>query len=307
MVVAAFNEEEVVGDAIRSVQAQTREDWELIVIDDGSDDGTARVANELAGGDPRIKVISQPNAGLSAARNAGTAAGRADLVAFLDADDLWLPDYLEVAATVLEAEPGAGWAYTDAWALDSERGRFRRATAMSACQPPDTLPGDPFEVMKLLIRQNFMWVSATVRRQALEQVGAFNESMKSAEDIELWFRILAKGWKVVRMPGVLGVKRERPGAMSRANLKNMRNLNRVLQALSENDAVPPDVRVLAKQRVQEHERLIAALSGESRPFALALAARRGAGTVGKALLGRYVWRKRPPAEVRQAFPELVDG
>ena len=69
------------------------------MIDDGSDDGTARVANELAGGDPRIKVISQPNAGLSAARNAGTAAGRANLVAFLRRRcHLWLPDYLEVAA-----------------------------------------------------------------------------------------------------------------------------------------------------------------------------------------------------------------
>ena len=306
VVVAAFNEEEMVGDAIRSVQAQTREDWELIVIDDGSEDGTARVANELAGGDRRIRVISQPNAGLSAARNAGIAAGRADLVAFLDADDLWLPTYLEVAATVLQAEPGAGWAYTDAWALDTERGRFRRATAMSTCQPPEVLPSDPLDVMKLLIRQNFMWVSATVRRQALEQVGAFDESMKSTEDVELWFRILVKGWKVVRMPGVLGVKRERPGAMSRANLKNMRNLNRVLQALSENDEVPPDVRILAAQRVREHERLIDALSGESRPLALALAARRMAGTIGKALLGRYVWRRRPPAEVQQAFPGLAD-
>ena len=115
---------------------------------------------------------------------------------------------------MIEAEPGAGWAYTDAWALDERTGPHpardgdvRLPTAGQAARRP--VRGD-----EAADPQNFMWVSATVRRQALEQVGAFNESMKSAEDIELWFRILAKGWKVVRMPGVLGVKRERPGAMS---------------------------------------------------------------------------------------------
>ena len=148
VVIAAFNEEDLVGSAIASVQAQTRSDWEVVVIDDGSEDGTARVAGELAASDPRIRVVSQANAGLSAARNAGIAASRADLVSFLDADDLWLPRYLEVAADSLETAPRAGWAYTDAWALDTERDRIRRATAMSTCQPPDVLPEDPAEVMK---------------------------------------------------------------------------------------------------------------------------------------------------------------
>lgn len=307
VVVAAFNEEDMVADAIRSVQLQTREDWELIVVDDGSEDATARIANEIADADPRVRVISQPNGGLSAARNTGIADARADLVAFLDSDDLWLPSYLDVAARVLESEPRAGWAYTDAWALDTEKGRFRRATAMSTCQPPDVLPDEPMEVMKLLIRQNFMWVSATVRREALEQAGGFDEDMKSAEDIELWFRILMDGWRVVRMPGVLGIKRERPEAMSRSNEKNMRNLNRVLARLSQDDRLPADVREAAGGRVRDHERLIAALSGESRPYALALAARRRAGSIGKALLGRYVWRSRPPEDVQRAFPELADG
>jgi glycosyltransferase involved in cell wall biosynthesis len=304
VVVAAFNEEDMVADAIRSVQKQTRSDWELVLIDDGSEDDTARVAGELAADDPRIRVISQPNAGLSAARNAGIAAGRAELVAFLDADDLWLPTYLEVAANVLEAEPAAGWAYTDAWALDTEKGRFRRATAMSTCQPPDVLPTDPAEVMKLLIRQNFMWVSATVRRRALTDAGGFSEDMKSAEDIELWFRILAKGWKVVRMPGVLGIKRERPDAMSRAEVKNMRNLQKVMGMVAGNPEVPADVRAMAGERIAYYEQWEGALGGTSRPLALALAARRLAGSIGKAVLGRYVWRRNPPDEVQQAFPDL---
>jgi hypothetical protein len=205
---------------------------------------------------------------------------------------------------VLDAEPRAGWAYTDAWALDTERGRFRRATAMSTCQPPDVLPREPAEVMKLLIRQNFMWVSATVRRRALEEAGGFDEEMKSAEDIELWLRILAKGWTVVRMPGVLGIKRERPEAMSRADLKNMVNLQKVMRMTAGNPEAPAEVRELARERIAHYEDWAGALSGDDRRLAAALRARRLAGSIGKRVLGRYVWRRTPPDEVQRAFPGL---
>jgi hypothetical protein len=112
---------------------------------------------------------------------------------------------------------------------------------------------------------------------------------------------------IVRMPGVLGIKRERPEAMSRADLKNMRNLQRVLRMLADNPDAPPEVRALAEERIAHYEDWEDALSGDSRPRALKLAARRLAGTIGKTLLGRYVWRRRPPDEVHQAFPGLGDG
>jgi glycosyltransferase involved in cell wall biosynthesis len=304
VVIAAYNEEDYVGGAIRSVQRQTRGDWEAIVVDDGSADGTAELVSSMAAEDPRVRLVRQENAGLSAARNTAIELAETEYVSILDSDDLWLPSYLETMGAVLEAAPRAGWAYTDAWALDVDTHRFRRATAMSSCQPPDLLPGDPAEVMKLLVRQNFMWVSATVRRRALVEAGLFNTDYKSAEDIELWFRILALGYTVVRAPGVLGVKRERAEAMSRADLKNIKNLQRVMAAVAENPGVPREVQRLARERIGYYEGWRLALSGESRPRALALAARRKLGALRRALMRRYDWRSEPPAEVQAAFPEL---
>ena len=304
VIIPAYNERELVGHAIRSVQAQDRSDWEAIVVDDGSTDGTADAVRELAEGDPRIELVSKENAGLSAARNTGIRRARAELISFLDSDDMWLPGYLSAMWDALESNPQAGFAYTDAWALDVDTHRFRRATAMASCQPPAVLPEDPAEVMKLLIRQNFIWVSATVRRQALDDAGLFDEDMKSAEDIELWFRVLARGYRVVRPPGVLGVKRERSDAMSRQDLKNVENLQLVMRKVAEDESLPPDVRDLAAERIGSLERWRRALSGDSRLLALGLAIRLRLGKIQRAILRRRLWRSEPPPEVQRAFGDL---
>jgi cellulose synthase/poly-beta-1,6-N-acetylglucosamine synthase-like glycosyltransferase len=304
-VIPAYNERDLVGHAIRSVQAQTVTDWEVIVVDDGSSDGTADAVRPFTEGDERIRLVSKENEGLSAARNTGIELARAPLVSFLDSDDMWLPDYLEAMGSALEAAPSAGWAYTDAWALDVDSGRFRRATAMASCQPPAVLPEDTVEVMKLLIRQNFMWVSATVRRDALVAAGMFDAEMKSAEDIELWFRVLALGYSVVRPPGVLGIKRERLEAMSRQDLKNVINLQVVMSRVAADERVPPEVRQLATKRIDGLERWRLALSGESRLLALGLRARLLLGRLKRATVGRQDWLAEPPAEVQAAFPDLA--
>src|SRR5680860_555489 len=103
VVLSALNEEGLIGEAIASVQAQTREDLELIVIDDGSSDGTAAVAQGLARKDERIRVIRQENRGLAASLNTGAAAGSAPVIALIDADDLWMPEFLERMGVALES------------------------------------------------------------------------------------------------------------------------------------------------------------------------------------------------------------
>lgn len=307
VVIPAFNEEGIVGDAIRSVQAQTRPDWVATVVDDGSRDGTAEVVREIAAGDQRVRLLSKENEGLSAARNSAIEIADTELISFLDADDRWLPTYLERMAAALDAAPDAGMAYTDAWALDTDRGRFRRATAMSSCRPPDVLPPEPDQIMRLLVRQNFIWVSVTMRRVALEQAGRFRADMTSAEDIELWFRLLAKGWTLVGPVGVLGIKGERPEAMSRQDLKNFVNLQRVMGLVCENPEVPEDVKELARDEVRTLERWRLALSGESRLLSAGLAARLHLGKVKRFLLARREWRREPPPEVREAFGDLQDA
>jgi teichuronic acid biosynthesis glycosyltransferase TuaG len=94
VVMPAYNAEATLESSIRSVQAQTREDWELIVVDDGSADRTVELAQAAAAADPRIRVIRQRNRGVAAARNVGIDAARGRYLAFLDADDTWLPGKL---------------------------------------------------------------------------------------------------------------------------------------------------------------------------------------------------------------------
>lgn len=304
VVIAAFNERELIGDTIRSVQAQTRRDWEIVVVDDGSTDGTAEAVRPFTAEDARIRLVTQPNQGLSAARNTAIGLSEAPLLSWLDADDLWLPNYLEAMAAALDSEPSAGVAYTDAWALDADTHRFRRSTAMSRYQPA-AVPQDPTEMMKLLVRQNFIWVSATVRRRALNDAGLFREDFRLTEDIELWFRILALGYRIVRARGVaLGVKRERPEALSRKELPNVESLQRVMGVVAQNEEIPFSVRTLAAARIGELDRWRRAFSGDSRLLALGLAARLKLGAVKRAVLTRREWRREAPPEVREAFPDL---
>jgi glycosyltransferase involved in cell wall biosynthesis len=279
----------------------------VIVVDDGSTDGTADAVRPFAERDSRVRLVSKRNEGLAAARNTALGMTEAPLVCFLDADDMWLPRYLEEMASALDSDPAAGVAYTDAWALDAVIHKFRKATAMANSQPPRVAPADPTEMMRLLVRQNFVWVSATVRRRAIEEAGLFRPDFLLTEDIELWFRILALGYRIVRAPGgVLGIKRQRPEALSRRELANTESLQRVMRLVEENDAIPSEVRRLAQEkRTGELERWRRALSGESRALAVWLATRRRLGILKRLVTDRYVWRDEPPPEVETAFPELI--
>jgi len=139
VVMPAHNAEATVGRAIESVLAQELGEFELVVVDDGSTDGTrARVGEFLD--DPRIRVISQPQAGPAAARNTAIRAGAGELVSMLDADDLWLPTYLERMGAALRSDDGAGLAYTNAWVLDEPPGKIRQNLALrhEPTVPPQT-------------------------------------------------------------------------------------------------------------------------------------------------------------------------
>src|SRR5262249_8404450 len=114
-IITAHNERDLVGFAIRSVVAQTRSDWGLIVVDDGSTDDTAAVVQEVARQDSRIQLIRIPNQGPGPARNAAIENSDSPFVCFLDADDMWLPGYLDAMEAALGEDRGAGVACTDAW------------------------------------------------------------------------------------------------------------------------------------------------------------------------------------------------
>lgn len=116
----AYNAEHTIEQAIASVLAQTMPDWELIVVDDGSSDGTAQRAAAYAARDARIRLVRQANGGEASARNTALQHMRGELVAFLDADDFYLPDHLALTTAYLEAHPERDGVYTDGYHCDEQ-------------------------------------------------------------------------------------------------------------------------------------------------------------------------------------------
>ena len=112
VIMPTFNRADTIRRAIRSVQAQTFTDWELIVVDDGSTDNTVAL---IEGRDPRLKLIRQENQGTAGARNAGLSASAGSYIAFLDSDDEWLPHHLELCVSFLEAFPGEQFVTNELW------------------------------------------------------------------------------------------------------------------------------------------------------------------------------------------------
>jgi glycosyltransferase involved in cell wall biosynthesis len=112
VVIPTYNRADTIQRAIRSVQFQTQEDWELIVVDDGSQDNTAEI---VAGMDPRLQLIRQTNQGVTAARNAGLRRATGRYLAFLDSDDEWLPHHLELETAFLEAHPDEQFVTAEIW------------------------------------------------------------------------------------------------------------------------------------------------------------------------------------------------
>jgi glycosyltransferase involved in cell wall biosynthesis len=112
VIMPTFNRADTIRRAIRSVQAQTFTDWELIVVDDGSTDNTVAL---IEGCDPRLKLIRQENQGTAGARNAGLSASAGSYIAFLDSDDEWLPHHLELCVSFLEAFPGEQFVTNELW------------------------------------------------------------------------------------------------------------------------------------------------------------------------------------------------
>ncbi|HEV2664421.1 MAG TPA: glycosyltransferase family A protein, partial [Blastocatellia bacterium] len=145
-----FNRADTIKRAIRSVQAQTFTDWELIVVDDGSTDDTAA---RIEGCDPRLKLIRQENQGTAGARNTGLRASAGSYIAFLDSDDEWLPHHLELCVSFLNAFPEEQFVTNELWE-DLGRGRivkhyrmeieehFPRLAREAGSRLPDPPPGE---------------------------------------------------------------------------------------------------------------------------------------------------------------------
>jgi len=170
--------------ALASVAAQTRKPLEVIVIDDGSDDDTLEVATGMQEkmGPISLKVLTQENAGAGAARNRGLAEARATFVAFLDADDEWLPEKIDQSMSRIEDGEHVLVAH------NFTRVEQDGSESIIDCNRRFLQASDPFAA---LYRQGFIGTSTVVaRRQALVQAGGFDETLATAQDFDLWLKAL---------------------------------------------------------------------------------------------------------------------
>ncbi len=300
VILKAYNEERLIGDAIGSVLGQTFEDFELIVVDDGSTDATAEVVRKVS--DPRVRMIQQPNRGVAASINAGASAAHAPRLALIDADDLWLPTFLERMGTALDATPGAGFAYTDAWWLQVESGRFFRRSVSEYLGAPATPPEDPHQMLLALLPANWVFGLTAIDRAAFEEVGGIDEDLDAAEDYVLWLRLLAAGRPAPRVPGRLAIQRDRPASLSSDLSSMLRNLRGVYEIVAERLDVPEDVRRAAVARIAETDREIEADGDDSSLLALRWRLRGGLGALRKRVAPGSVWHDGVPAEVAEALP-----
>jgi glycosyltransferase involved in cell wall biosynthesis len=304
IVTKAFNEQQRIADALRSAQAQTSTGFELVVVDDGSRDATAEVVAALAAEDPRIRLVSHgDNRGVAAALNTGLREARAPLVALLDADDLYMPEYLSRMGRALEARPEAAFAFTDAWWLDEASGRFFLRTTSEYLDAPASPPGDALGLLSALLRgHNWLFGLTTFRREAALGVGGFDESLEGAEDFDMWLRLLAAGHGAAHAGPRLAIQRDRPGSLSKDRASMLRSLRSIYGNLADMDTLPAEVRALARERLAE---VAGGPAGSQGAGGMVPAARHLLGNLRKRLAPGTVWHSETPPEVAAAFPELA--
>jgi glycosyltransferase involved in cell wall biosynthesis len=179
VVVATYNYARFLIDALESILRQTFSDYEVLVIDDGSSDDTAAVVQPFLA-DPRVHYYRTRHLGQSGAKNTGIRLARAPLLAFLDADDLWLPDKLARQVALVGAEPELAVVHTRRLLID-EKGRELEY------EQPEMPRG---LVLPELFRDNFVCFSSVLaRREVVEAAGGFDERLPLAIDYDLWLRI----------------------------------------------------------------------------------------------------------------------
>lgn len=234
VIIPAYNAEQTILETIKSVQKQTFADFELIVINDGSTDKTMELLNTVQ--DPRLKVFSYSNGGLPVARNRGIIQATGEFITFIDADDLWTPDKLELQLAALQKNPQAGLVYSWTLVMDEKGEDFYPGKSVS------------FEgnVHAQLLLSNFIASGSNVmlRREAIASVGEFDATLRSCEDWDYWLRV-APHWSFVVVPKHQILYRQTSGAMS--SKVDVMEKNHLIVHERAFQVAPPELKILKNQ------------------------------------------------------------
>jgi glycosyltransferase involved in cell wall biosynthesis len=240
VVVPAYNYAHFLPAALDSVLAQTDRDWECIIVDDGSTDDTAAVADAYVRRDPRFRYIHQANRGLAGARNTGVRNARGDAIQFLDADDRLLPPKLERHAAYLDPHPECDIVYGDVWFFRSEtpdvltpslHGKLTRSILRR-------VHGNA-EAFRILQHYNIMPVPAAIIRRRVFERAMFDEEADAVEDYGFWIRCAGLGFSFdfCEPDEPVAAVRSHGASMSRDFVRMLRGLITVAHAYER--TIPP--------------------------------------------------------------------
>lgn len=255
VVTPAFNAALYLGQAIDSVLAQSISDIELIVVDDGSTDDTARI---VASYGSRVRYICQANQGVAVARNRGLEACRGDLVAFLDADDTWMPDKIKRQLDALTGAPHVRMCYTARLVTDRDLKPIsmelspRKASALEDLLLLGNVVGSPS--------------SPLIERSLLREVGGFDPAYSHCADWELWIR-LARKTEFLYLPEPLVTYRQHERNMSREIATLERESRNLLEAVFNDPETPPAMRSLRARSMGRNWMVLAGAYFNARRYA----------------------------------------
>ena len=242
VIMPAYACTEYIGDALKSVFAQTFDDYEIIVVNDGSPD-TPELERALKPYRERIVYLRQENRGVSAARNAAIRVARAPLVAMLDPDDLWEPDYLTLQVAAMLRDLRLEIIYPNALIFGD--GLDAGKTFM------EVNPSDGEVTFERLITRQCTVVNYVIaRREAIIRVGWFDEDLHRSEDFDLWLRILLDGGRIAYQRKVLARYRKRKGSLSSDHVLLTSDTLRVFDKLARIPSLTMDQRSLVKKERQ---------------------------------------------------------
>jgi glycosyltransferase involved in cell wall biosynthesis len=248
VVVPVYNGENFLGETLRSVLLQSYPAAEILVIDDGSTDATATVAASF--GD-RVRLITVPNGGVSAARNHGISTAQTEWVALMDHDDLWEPTHLANLARRIARTPDADVCYTGARELrPGPDGIFRPAPELMPFPSEAELP------TMLLERCAFIPSATALRRSAVLAAGGFDRSFVNLQDWECWLRLYFNGARFIHTPEPTLLYRVHPASRTHNALTTLRHSRNVIE-----QCVFPHLSLF--RRVTRGRRTISRLEGEA--------------------------------------------
>ena len=198
IIVPVFNASGTLAATIASVLGQTDQDWEMILVDDGSTDQSLRVMMDFTCLDDRIRMLSQANKGPSAARNLGAAMARGQFIAFLDADDVWTADKLASHRHFHEVNPGSDASFAQIEFVETD------ANAKAAARTTSTVPAGVLSLQQVIAENPVCTTSNLVMSaQAFHQLGGFCEQMAHAEDQEFIARFVDQGYAITGIDTLL--------------------------------------------------------------------------------------------------------